>query len=229
HQPVGAAVAGATATIFHDAVMAPMDVIKQRLQLGYYRGIGDCARTIYQVEGIGAFYRSFPTTLFMNMPYGCVMVAMNESIKRMLRPNGDFDTTTYILAGSAAGAVAAAATTPLDVVKTRLQTQALNASVAGPLGGGGAGGGGVGLGPAVAMHSAASRCHKGGGCAVAEAPAVPLQYQGLLDAARQIRAVEGYRGFMRGAVPRLLVHTPSVAISWTTYETAKSWLQRIDR
>ncbi|CAM9483703.1 unnamed protein product, partial [Phaeothamnion confervicola] len=41
HHPVGAAVAGATATIFHDAVMTPMDVIKQRLQLGYYRGIGD--------------------------------------------------------------------------------------------------------------------------------------------------------------------------------------------
>lgn len=74
-----------------------------------------------------AFYRSFPTTLFMNIPYGCVMVAANESLKRALRPAGDYDTQTFLLAGSGAGAVAAAATNPLDVVKTRLQTQALRA------------------------------------------------------------------------------------------------------
>lgn len=63
----------------------------------------------------------------MNIPYGCVMVAVNESLKRALRPAGDYDTQTFLLAGSGAGAVSAAATNPLDVVKTRLQTQALRA------------------------------------------------------------------------------------------------------
>lgn len=63
----------------------------------------------------------------MNIPYGCVMVAVNESLKRAMRPAGDYDTQTFLLAGSGAGAVAAAATNPLDVVKTRLQTQALRA------------------------------------------------------------------------------------------------------
>lgn len=55
------------------------------------------------------------------------MVAVNESLKHVLRPAGDYDTRTFLLAGSGAGAVAAAATNPLDVVKTRLQTQALRA------------------------------------------------------------------------------------------------------
>lgn len=64
----------------------------------------------------------------MNIPYGCVMVAVNESLKRALRPAGDYDTQTFLLAGSGAGAVAAVATNPLDVVKTRLQTQALRAT-----------------------------------------------------------------------------------------------------
>lgn len=64
----------------------------------------------------------------MNIPYGCVMVAVNESLKRAMRPAGDYDTRTFLLAGSGAGAIAAVATNPLDVVKTRLQTQALRAS-----------------------------------------------------------------------------------------------------
>lgn len=75
-----------------------------------------------------AFYRSFSTTLFMNIPYGCVMVAANESLKSAMRPSGNYDTQTFLLAGSGAGAIAAVATNPLDVVKTRLQTQAIQAS-----------------------------------------------------------------------------------------------------
>lgn len=82
------------------------------------------------------------------------MVAVNESMKRALRPAGDYDMQTFILAGSGAGAVAAVVTNPLDVVKTRLQTQALKASAssdagvfsapAGAVAGEGAGGRGIG-------------------------------------------------------------------------------------
>lgn len=41
----------------------------------------------------------------------------------------------------------------------------------------------------------------------------------------QIYAAEGVVGFFRGVGPRLMVHTPSVAISWTTYETVKGLLK----
>lgn len=51
HHPAGAAVAGAAATVFHDAVMTPMDVVKQRLQLGYHKGMLDCMLTIGRTEG----------------------------------------------------------------------------------------------------------------------------------------------------------------------------------
>ena len=62
-----------------------------------------------------------------------------------------------------------------------------------------------------------------GGCLRAERTS--LKYKGIADAARQIYAAEGARGFFRGMLPRLLVHTPSVAISWTTYETIKEMLK----
>lgn len=49
----------------------------------------DCASTVARTEGMRAFYLSLPVTLFMNIPYGCVMVASNESFKRMISPSGE--------------------------------------------------------------------------------------------------------------------------------------------
>lgn len=89
-----AAAAGAVATLVHDSIMTPMDVVKQRLQLGYHNGIGDCVRAIMKTEGVKAFYISLPTTLFMNLPYGCIMVATNERLKAFLNPSGELTLRT---------------------------------------------------------------------------------------------------------------------------------------
>lgn len=136
HSPIAAAACGALATTLHDAVLTPVDVVKQRLQLGFYKGIWDCVRTILREEGPRALYRSYPTTLLMNWPYAGVLVATNESIKQtLLRRNGStgepLGMLEFLLSGAVSGAVAAAITTPLDVLKTRLQTQGL--AVAAPL------------------------------------------------------------------------------------------------
>lgn len=109
----------------HDSFLTPFDVVKQRMQLGYYKSVPHCVRTILKTEGLRALYSSFPTTLMMNIPFGGVMVAVNESVKKVLIPDGEFDFWMTMVSGSIAGTVAAAATNPLDVVKTRLQTQNL--------------------------------------------------------------------------------------------------------
>jgi len=44
------------------------------------------------------------------------------------------------------------------------------------------------------------------------------------EALASILAEEGPRGLFRGALPRVALHAPSVAISWTAYEAAKGWL-----
>ena len=46
------------------------------------------------------------------------------------------------------------------------------------------------------------------------------------QAALRIYRQEGPSGFFRGMTPRILSHTPAVAISWTTYETFKKYLQQ---
>ena len=355
HHPIQAAACGALAAISHDMFLTPFDVVKQRMQLGYYKNVIHCVRTILKTEGIGALYMSFPTTLMMNIPFGGVMVAVNESVKKILNPDGTYSFWTTMASGSIAGMVAAAVTNPLDVVKTRLQTQNLehctkscedplfnpnppegvsptnntpsavspgsttSKGAIGSMGRSSVGAGrsvtelprarkyrrqklslpqgsvfstnGMtsrktnssqafprestsyrGLRPIVSelvfngsrvpnmrmralMTSATARqplgsyYKSGGGMhfsitrqavvralkassaqevelarAASGGPGGPVSRVGMIQMSRQIMAEEGARGFLRGIVPRMMVHAPSVAISWTAYETMKSLL-----
>ncbi|GBG67785.1 hypothetical protein CBR_g910 [Chara braunii] len=145
HHPVAHATAGALATVASDAVFTPMDVVKQRMQLrnSPYRGVMDTVRRIAGEEGLGAFYASYRTTLVMNVPFTAVHFATYEGAKRILRDTGlghvggggekgeegeggEENLSTHLTAGGAAGALASAVTNPLDVIKTRLQTQGVN-------------------------------------------------------------------------------------------------------
>lgn len=123
HHPLAAAASGSLATIFHDAIMTPLDVAKQRLQLGFYNSLTDCLRKTVITDGVRGLYVSYPTTLLMNVPYGGVLVACNESLKLLLNPTGEQNLPAFLVAGGLSGACAAAVTNPLDVVKTRLQTE----------------------------------------------------------------------------------------------------------
>jgi solute carrier family 25 iron transporter 28/37 len=195
---LGSTVAGASAALVHDSVMVPVDTIKQRMQLGYYKNMGDAVRNMVKVEGAAGLYRAFPVTLATNLPYGAIMVTTNESLREFLMKQHNsnvLDVKTTLLAGCGAGMVAAALTTPLDRVKTRLQTQ--------------------GLGIVLDCEVVGKSCPK------LEDGA---KYKGLSDAFQSIVREEGYRGLFRGMAPRLMTHTPAVAISWTTYEAAKLWL-----
>lgn len=100
-------------------------VIKQRMQVhqSEFRSALACARTVYRNEGLSAFYVSYPTTLTMTVPFTAVQFTVYEQIKALLNPSGAYSPATHIVAGGLAGAVAGAATTPLDVAKTLLQTR----------------------------------------------------------------------------------------------------------
>lgn len=240
HHPLEAAFCGAAATSGHDFFMTPFDVVKQRMQLGYYRNVSHCIRSVLRVEGLGAFYRSLPTTMMMNMPYGCVMVATNESAKKFLNPNGQYNFYTTVIAGSVAGGVAGGLTNPLDVIKTRLQTQDLEPCVK-PLA---AGQSSIGnfffsrlssstsaplAGPTAAASPYVTKASSGAAPLCESAVIFPTstvnvvspRYHGMLQTAKLLYIEGGFRGFFRGAGARMLIHAPSVAISWTTYETIK--------
>lgn len=211
--PLGSAVAGAAAAFCHDVIMTPADTVKQRLQLGHYNGMTDAVQSILGTEGPAGLYRSFPITLLTNLPYGMIMVTTNEYLREVLTKRSNspvLDVKTTILAGCGAGMVAAAVTTPLDRVKTRLQTQGLSTvlnNTAGP----------------ASCDGIPADCPKVQAAEEAMLSVKP-KYQGLQDAFKSIVREEGWMGLFRGMTPRLMTHTPAIAISWTTYEAAKMYL-----
>ncbi|KAK3375963.1 mitochondrial carrier domain-containing protein [Lasiosphaeria ovina] len=127
HHPLAAATSGACATIASDALMNPFDVIKQRMQIQnsakIYRSMVDCAKYVYRNEGLAAFYVSYPTTLSMTVPFTALQFLAYESISTSMNPTKHYDPVTHCLAGAVAGGFAAALTTPMDVIKTMLQTR----------------------------------------------------------------------------------------------------------
>lgn len=192
NNPVAHAVSGVFATVASDAVFTPMDMVKQRLQLGsgVYRGVWDCTKTVFKEEGIRAFYASYRTTVFMNAPFTAVHFSTYEAAKKALmeispESASDERLVVHATAGAAAGALAAALTTPLDVVKTQLQCQGV------------------------------CGCDR-------------FTSSSITDVIKTIVRKDGYRGLMRGWIPRMLFHAPAAAICWSTYEAGKTFFQELN-
>jgi solute carrier family 25 iron transporter 28/37 len=122
------ALVGAMATLFHDSIMTPTEVIKQRLQI--YRtevkwiSTHELIANIYKSEGLVSFYRSFAINYLMNVPFSSMIILMNEKLKKLMNVKGSDHHLNYYLCGGIAGGLASIPSTPFDVIKTRLNTQA---------------------------------------------------------------------------------------------------------
>lgn len=130
--------AGLLGDLFASAIYVPSEVLKTRLQLqgrynnphfksGYnYRSTVDAARTIIREEGGGALFHGYKATLVRDLPFSALQFAFYERFKAWAhRYTGtkDVGLEYEVLTGSTAGGLAGMITTPLDVVKTRIQTQ----------------------------------------------------------------------------------------------------------
>ncbi|KAK3391071.1 mitochondrial carrier domain-containing protein [Podospora didyma] len=119
-------------------VYVPSEVLKTRMQLqgrynnpffvsGYnYRGMGDAVRTIVRHEGLSALFYGFKATLYRDLPYSALQFMFYEQAQTWARRSTggrDIGWQLELLTGAAAGGLAGTITCPLDVVKTRLQTQ----------------------------------------------------------------------------------------------------------
>lgn len=88
-----------------------------------YRSVVHCIAQVYRTEGMRAFYRSYVTQLTMNVPFQSLYFMTYEIMQNVTNKDKTYNPAAHMVSGAIAGAIAAAATTPLDVCKTVLNTQ----------------------------------------------------------------------------------------------------------
>ncbi|KAH9870990.1 hypothetical protein J1614_006564 [Plenodomus biglobosus] len=130
--------AGLVADLAAAPAYVPSEVLKTRLQLqgryknpyfnsGYnYRGTVDAIRTIVKSEGYSALFHGYKATLWRDLPFSALQFAFYEEERGWAKTymgSNNIGLPLEIATAASAGGMAGVITTPLDVVKTRIQTQ----------------------------------------------------------------------------------------------------------
>lgn len=110
------------------AVRVPTEVVKQRAQAGQHPSSAAALASILRLRhshGFGTMwrelYRGWSITVMREVPFTVIQFPLWEGLKRWsAAPGEQASAWQSAVFGSVSGAVAAGATTPLDVVKTRL-------------------------------------------------------------------------------------------------------------
>lgn len=222
----GNALVGGIAVIFHDLIMTPCELIKQRMQLLKTKSTLETLRDAKQQFGYRGLWRSFPVNFLQNLPHSMITVSANETFKTYYRRwFGEHSMASYFLCGSMAGSVSALVTSPLDNIKTQLNCESLehhslnklreqmSKNVRN-------------VGVSRSYFSKASQkmyCI----CSSALNNSKYLSSENMpraLCAGRKIIRESGFRGFFRGLGLRIIMQSFSTAISWTVYEFFKKQL-----
>ena len=101
----------------------PTENVKQNLQAGRYATTRQAVTAIAAQGGLlGGFYTGYWTTCLREIPFSFIQFPIWEGIKSYCADKQGYAATSLqsSFAGSFSGGIAAALTTPLDVIKTRL-------------------------------------------------------------------------------------------------------------
>lgn len=196
-------VAGGVAGMMSQAVVYPLDTLKFRMQCetvpGGMKGnqlILHTMRKMWATNGIVSFYRGLPMGLIGMFPYAAIDLFMFETLKRKLvarnmklhgiKNEEDALPNNFTLAamGGCSGAFGASVVYPLNLLRTRLQSQGRIFED---------------IKSVIADKAAGTASH-------------PRTYTGIMDVTRQTLKGEGVRGLFKGLTPNLLKVVPAVSI-----------------
>jgi solute carrier family 25 S-adenosylmethionine transporter 26 len=121
-QFIAATAAGTAASL----VRVPTEVVKQRMQMGEFSSATGAVRAILAKEGLRrGLFAGYGSFLLRDLPFDAIEFIAYEqarsALKRALARDLNAPETSAV--GALAGVATAIATTPLDVIKTRLMTQ----------------------------------------------------------------------------------------------------------
>ncbi|EGG02969.1 uncharacterized protein MELLADRAFT_117468 [Melampsora larici-populina 98AG31] len=127
--PVSHIISASLGEIAACLVRVPTEVVKQRQQTSTYgtnTTSADVLKLVVQQGGARALYQGFLITISREVPFALIQFPLYEQLKlyakakRQSSSQKDLPAHLAALCGSIAGSTAAAITTPLDVIKTRI-------------------------------------------------------------------------------------------------------------
>mmetsp|Transcript_35707 Transcript_35707/g.57759 ORF Transcript_35707/g.57759 Transcript_35707/m.57759 type:complete len:395 (-) Transcript_35707:99-1283(-) len=225
--------AGAAADILSNLFYVPIDVVVSRIQVHgpqqMYASGWDAFRTIYGREGIRGLYRGLGLTIAMYAPASAIWWMTYEQFKEYFYhvkdpfailgiSSGDAKSASsstksqrefvsHVVAGSCAGVITATLTNPLDVIKTRIQTDPHpNPNPNHPQ-----------LVPTHAQQTAATH--------VVGSPSSRWHWSRSEVVSRVVHVfkTEGPKAFLKGLGPRLVYATTFSGVSSFLYEQVLDW------
>jgi len=216
------AVAGASARFVASLSTAPFELLRTQQaarvatsQAGH-NNIGMIAefRNMIRSDGFLSLFRGVYPTLLRDVPFSAVYWVSIETMRDFWRNRRSGATSAWEQAGQAlvngcvSGTIAAAVTTPLDVLKTRSQvgTQTLPPINANET--------------TIQCDHAGALAYRSGGSQTSSASGTTTS-QSTLQIARSIVEEEGITGLWRGNTARILKVAPACAIMISSYEIGK--------
>lgn len=192
--------AAALGNITSSAVLVPKEVVKQRMQAGMVGSALEVFLQTIRSEGVGGLYAGYSAALLRNLPSNIISFSTFEYLKLTWLRDGEktaLEPWQSVVSGAAAGALSASLTTPLDVVKTRLMTQARK----------------------TVSSSGLSEVRAE---ATARAQAIAAYtYTGVASTLQQIWVEEGVLGLTKGMGSRLFYSACFSALGFFAFETTR--------
>lgn len=240
------AVAGASARFVASLSTAPLELLRTRQAARSGLGAADDSgssggrgmvsefRALIRNEGPLSLFRGVWPTIMRDVPFSAIYWMCIEGMRDFWRtqhrrkPSSTVSTTEQtieaLISGSISGVVAAAFTTPLDVLKTRSQIGASTTPVAAATSEGSISVASAAVcdrGGALAVHH---RCAAMGSSIVSTNNTGTAKISSTVELANSIFQKEGILGFWRGNTARCMKVAPACGIMIATYETGKRLL-----
>lgn len=124
-QVAAAAVSGLVARSLAVTVTAPVELVRTAVQAGGpadHRSLWRTTASVFGQRGLRGFWRGWGLTLWRDVPFSMIYWPLYETFSAVL---GGPLFLRDLLSGAGAGMIAAALTTPFDVLKTRVQLAAV--------------------------------------------------------------------------------------------------------